>query len=60
MSTNLFRHPTSLPSLVGKHADHISCLDTKYNIEYKIVGLGSLRDTFCRYAEVNHDLNTQL
>ncbi len=34
----------------------------KKKIQYKIhfFGLGSLRDTFCRFAKVNHDLNTQL
>ncbi len=31
-------------------------LNTKYNV----FGLGSLRDTLCRFAKVNNDLTTQL
>ncbi len=34
--------------------------NTKYNMKYHIFGLGSLRDTICRFANVNHDLTTQL
>ncbi len=34
--------------------------NTIYNTKYKIVGLEGLRDTLCRCAEVNKDLNTQL
>ncbi len=55
MSTHLFHHRST-----SKHANHISQLNIKYNIKYKIVGLGSLKDTLYRYTEVNYDLNIQL
>ncbi len=29
-------------------------------MKYKIVGLEDLKDTICRYTEVNHNFNTQL
>ncbi len=36
------------------------CSNTKYNKKYSVCGFGSLRDTLCRFAKVNHDLTTQL
>ncbi len=33
---------------------------TKYNTKYHFLDLGSLRDTLCRFAIVNHCLTTQL
>ncbi len=34
--------------------------NTKYNMKYNLFALGSLRDTLCRFAKVNHELSTQL
>ncbi len=34
--------------------------NTKYNMKYNCFGLGSLRDTFYRFAKVSHGLTTQL
>ncbi len=34
--------------------------NTKYNTKYNFFGLGSLRDTLCKFAKVNNDLTTQL
>ncbi len=54
---------------VGRHAMLLQCANmyirtghsnTKYNMKYNLFGLGSLRDTLCRFAKVNNDLTTQL
>ncbi len=58
MNTNLFRLQST--RLVLKYANPTSRSNTIYNIKYKIVDREDLRDTLCRYTEVNHDLNTQL
>ncbi len=34
--------------------------NTKHNTKYNIFGLGTLRDTLCRFVKVNHVLATQL
>ncbi len=34
--------------------------NTKFNTKYNCFGIGSLRDTFGRFAKVDNDLTTQL
>ncbi len=53
----------------GRHAMLLQCANmyartdhsnTKYNTKSNFFGLGSLNDTVCRLAKVNHDLTIQL
>ncbi len=34
--------------------------NTKCNMKYNFIGLGSLRDTLCIFVKVNHDLTRKL
>ncbi len=48
----------------GRHAIFMYAgtghLNANYNTKYNYIGRSCLGDTLCRFAQVNHDLTTQL
>ncbi len=44
----------------AKMYDRTDHSNTKYHTKYNIFGLGSFRDTLCRFVKVIYDLATQL